>query len=465
LLPDASQHRRNSTLLRDNKTRQLDATEEPSSLGDEQLLSFGDVSYHPEVTVSRNPTLRSVAVLAAAVLTLSACTSDPGGEPAPVPPATSSPSGDSSSADPVPTDGANEAAPGDAAGAPSGTPEAPAPAASAATSPTGPVQPSGEPTVIATGLALPWSVVRMESGAVLVSERDTARVMEIVGGANRVVGEVPGVVPGGEGGLLGLAVLAEPTTTWLYAYTTAASDNRVLRMPLAGAPGSLTLGAPENVLTGIPKAGNHNGGRIAFGPDGMLYITAGDAGARERSQNTADLGGKILRVTATGEAPPDNPFPGSPVWSYGHRNPQGLDWDRDGRLWASEFGQNTWDELNLIEKGVNYGWPVVEGISSDPAYRNPVQQWSTAEASPSGLLWTRDTLFMAALRGERLWSIIATPESVTTSAFFATQFGRLRDVIEGPNETVWILTNNTGRAPRDGDDKILEVPIGALGKG
>jgi glucose/arabinose dehydrogenase len=430
--------------------------------------------------MSHSSATRALALLGAAIFALSACASTPAGEPATVPSATSTPTAAAPSeggapegtvpegaasggaaSEPTPaTDGSGDVA-GEAAAATSAADAA----AAAATSPAGPVQPTGETRVVASGLALPWSVVRLDNGAVLVSERDTARVMEVVGGANRVVGQVPGVVPGGEGGLLGLAVLVEPTTTWLYAYTTAASDNRVIRMPLVGTPGALSLGAAEPVLTGIPKAGNHNGGRIAFGPDGMLYITAGDAGVRDRAQNPADLGGKILRVTPTGAVPADNPFPGSATWSTGHRNPQGLDWDRDGRLWASEFGQNTWDELNLIEKGVNYGWPIVEGIGTDPGFRNPVHQWRTSDASPSGLLWTRDTLFMAALRGERLWSIVATPESVTTSAFFTAQFGRLRDVIEGPNETLWILTNNTGRVPRDGDDKILEVPIGALGKG
>ncbi|MET0989300.1 MAG: PQQ-dependent sugar dehydrogenase, partial [Glaciihabitans sp.] len=235
--------------------------------------------------MSRNTTiaaLRAPALVGAALLVLTGCTAQSAGEPAPVPPATTS-------APPAPaaTDG-----PVDAPGSTPGATTTPDPSGVAATSTSGPVQPTGETRVIASGLRLPWSVVRLETGAVLVSERDTARVIEIVDGANRVVGEVPGVVPGGEGGLLGLAVLVEPGsagaagTTWLYAYTTAASDNRVIRMPLGGAPGSLTLGAAETVLTGIPKAGNHNGGRIKFGPDGMLYITAGDAGVRDRSQNT-----------------------------------------------------------------------------------------------------------------------------------------------------------------------------------
>jgi glucose/arabinose dehydrogenase len=319
--------------------------------------------------------------------------------------------------------------------------------------------------VIATNLDLPWSMVRLDSGVTLVSERDTALVKEISDtGAVREVGTVPGVVPGGEGGLLGLAVNpADPA--WLYAYTTSQNDNRVVRMPLTATAGAVALGSPEVIFDGIPKAGNHNGGRIKFGPDGALYIATGDAGVTGNSQDLASLGGKILRVDATGAIPADNPFPGSPVYSYGHRNPQGIAWDRDGRLWASEFGQNTWDELNLIEPGVNYGWPAVEGIGDNPDFRNPVYQWSTSEASPSGLHWSRDTLFMAALRGERLWTITATPESVGVEDWFAGQFGRLRDVIDGPNGTLWILTNNTGRTPRDEDDKILEVRLAALEEG
>jgi glucose/arabinose dehydrogenase len=403
---------------------------------------------HPRLGDSR--ALRT-SIAFTALLALAGCTPSQEGEPAPVPSSSASipqPSSSSLGSDSSPT---------------------PAPAVGAAASPAGPVQPEGEPRVIATGLNLPWSLVRLDSGATLVSERDTAMVKEVSdSGTVRDVGVVDGVVPGGEGGLLGLAVWADPadaSRVWLYAYLTAQADNRVVRMPLVGAAGSYSLGAAETILSGIPKAGNHNGGRIKFGADGALYITAGDAGVRERSQNTAELGGKILRIAADGSIPADNPFPGSPVYSYGHRNPQGISWDRDGNLWAAEFGQNTWDELNLIEPGVNYGWPVVEGVGADPAFRNPVQQWSTTEASPSGLLWTRDTLFLAALRGERLWSIVATPESVTTAAFFTGQFGRLRDVIEGPNDTLWILTNNTGRAPRDGDDKILEVRVSALDKG
>ena len=186
--------------------------------------------------------------------------------------------------------------------------------------------------MIAPGLEAPWSILRLPDGGVLVSERDTANIVEVLAdGSLRVAATVPGVVPGGEGGLLGLAFLPGDgdRPDHVYAYYTAASDNRIVRMPLTGAPGSLGLGAPEAVLTGIPEAGNHNGGRIAFGPDGMLYATAGDAGNRDAAQDPDSLGGKILRMTPDGAAAPGNPF-GNLVWSLGHRNPQGLAWDATG---------------------------------------------------------------------------------------------------------------------------------------
>ncbi|WP_167048015.1 PQQ-dependent sugar dehydrogenase [Salinibacterium sp. ZJ454] len=329
----------------------------------------------------------------------------------------------------------------------------------------GPVQPAGEPRALVTGLDVPWSVVRLSSGSALISERETALVKEYTAdGDVREVGTVPGVTPAGEGGLLGLAV--DVDERWLYAYTTAASDNRVIRLPLTGVAGGLALGAPTDVVTGIPKSGNHNGGRIKFGPDGMLYITTGDATNGAVAQDVGSLAGKILRVTPEGAVPADNPFVDSSVYSYGHRNPQGIAWDDDGRLWASEFGQNTWDELNLITPGGNYGWPVVEGIADRDGFIDPVHQWATTDASPSGLLFLRDTLFMAALRGERLWAIYPGSESVDAVDWFRGDVGRLRDAVEGPDGSLWLLTNNTARGtPRDGDDKLLEVRLELLPAG
>ena len=342
----------------------------------------------------------------------------------------------------------------------SSTPAQPTPAV---TSPTpdaapAPVHPVGDPVVIAEGLDAPWSILRLPNGATLISERDTALVRELLpDGSLRDAATVAGVVPNGEGGLLGLAYLPEDSG-WVYAYFTAASDNRIVRMPLTGTAGSVGLGEPETVLTGIPAAGNHNGGRLGFGPDGMLYATAGDAGNTGNAQNLDSLGGKILRMTPTGEVPADNPF-GTLVYSYGHRNPQGLAWDSAGQLWASEFGQNTWDELNLITAGANYGWPEVEGIGQTPGFTDPVQQWSTNEASPSGLASVGDTLFLAALRGERMWRVDSS--TGTVDDWFVNSFGRLRDVVSGPGSTLWFVTNNTdGRgSPSPGDDRLYQVQV------
>lgn len=322
----------------------------------------------------------------------------------------------------------------------------------------GPVTPTGTATEIATGLTSPWSMVRLETGSTLISERDTALVKELTaGGQVREVGAVPGVSPGGEGGLLGLAV----HESWLYAYFTSESDNRIVRMELRGSAGSYALGPEQDILVGLAKAGNHNGGRIKFGPDGMLYATVGDAARPAFSQDPASLNGKILRMTPDGGVPEDNPTPGSLVYSMGHRNPQGITWDGEGRLWAAEFGQGTWDEFNLIEPGANYGWPIVEGIGSDPAYVNPVAQWATSEASPSGLVWTRDTFFLASLRGQRVWAIYTDQAEVSSVPWFTGEFGRIRDVIAGPDGSLWILTNNTdGRGnPSPGDDRILQFSL------
>ncbi|MDN4616262.1 PQQ-dependent sugar dehydrogenase [Leifsonia sp. F6_8S_P_1B] len=326
-----------------------------------------------------------------------------------------------------------------------------------------PWQPGERTTDLATGLEAPWSAVPLPSGSTLISERDSGDVIErLPQGGQRLAGTVPGVVHTGESGLLGLAVPTGSAPPYLYAYETTADDNRVVRLPLTGVPGSYALGAPEPVVTGIPKAANHDGGRIAFGPDGMLYITAGDASQPDRAQDVASLGGKILRVTPEGNVPGDNPFPGSPVWSFGHRNPQGIGWDSHGTMWASEFGQNTWDELNIITPGSNYGWPAVEGIGGDPAYTDPVQQWSTDEASPSGLAIVGDTIFIAGLGGERLWTVWSTDghAPVTAEAFFDGELGRLRDVV-ARGDRIWLLTNDTdGRGdPGPGDDRLVEVPL------
>lgn len=324
---------------------------------------------------------------------------------------------------------------------------APTPTASAAPLPT-------TPETFADGLAAPWSIV-FAGDSVLVSERDSGRIVEIApDGSTRDVATIGGVQHGGEGGLLGLAL----HNSSLYVYSTAADGNRVERYLLRGGSGSWSLSEPTTVIDGLPAANVHNAGRIAFGPDGKLYVPVGDAGDRPAAQDPDALNGKILRLEPDGSVPDDNPTPGSPVYSLGHRNVQGLAWDEQGRLFASEFGQNTWDELNIIEPGGNYGWPVVEGRAGRDGYVDPIAQWQTRQASPSGIAIIDGVVVIANLRGQVLRAVSAD-EPTRTADRYAGEYGRLRDVTIGPDGAIWILTNNTdGRGdPRRDDDRILRV--------
>jgi glucose/arabinose dehydrogenase len=336
----------------------------------------------------------------------------------------------------------------------------PAPSASAAAS--GSWTTSGEPEVLARDLSAPWSVVPLAGGGALIGQRDDGKVLELTaGGVTRDVGTVPGVVSGGEAGLNGLAVWTGDGGVWLYAYHASATDNRVVRMPLEGSAGSYRLGSAQDVFTGIAKAGNHDGGRLAFGPDGMLYVTTGDASRGDIAQDRNALNGKILRLTPAGDPAPGNPF-GTAIWSYGHRNVQGIAWTSDGTMWASEFGQDTWDELNVIVPGGNYGWPTVEGHTDDTRFRDPLVVWPTDQASPSGIAAVGDTLFLAALRGERLWRVDTAGSAVNGKASVVLEHqGRLRDAVAAPDGSLWVLTNNTdGRgSPREGDDVLLRLAL------
>jgi glucose/arabinose dehydrogenase len=308
---------------------------------------------------------------------------------------------------------------------------------------------------VATDLAAPWDVVFTAEGA-FVSERDTGRVLRLQEGGEPEEVHRFAVDPTSEGGLLGLA----SHDGALYAYYTAASDNRVVRFR----PG----GTEEPVLTGIPKAGIHNGGRIVFGPDGMLYIGTGDAGAAGNAQDPASLAGKILRVTPDGDIPPDNPTPGSPVWSLGHRNVQGLAWSPEGELYATEFGPDRDDEINHIRPGGNYGWPEVTGVAGVAGFDDPVfvQQppdaaWSGATFLVDGAVpqWEGD-LLVASLRGQRLWRLTVTDGTVSASEqLLVGEYGRLRAAVQAPDGSIWVLTNNRdGRGqPRAGDDRIVRL--------
>ncbi|WP_051846848.1 MULTISPECIES: PQQ-dependent sugar dehydrogenase [Streptomyces] len=321
---------------------------------------------------------------------------------------------------------------------------------------------------VAEGLDSPWGLAPLPGGDLLVSSRDSGKITHIDGdsGKKTEAGTVPGVEPGGEGGLMGLA-FQPGDDRMLYAYLTTASDNRIVRMMYdpEKEPGR-RLGAPSTVLKGIPKGTLHNGGRIAFGPDKMLYAGTGESGEKGLAQDKKSLGGKILRMTPDGEPPGQgNPEADSVVYSWGHRNVQGLDWDDDKRLWASEFGQDTWDELNRIEPGGNYGWPRAEGKSEEKRFKNPVEQWRTADASPSGLAVARGSVWMAGLRGERLWRIPldGAEPAAEPQAFLQGKYGRLRTVVADPSakDELWLVTSETdGRgSPEKGDDRILRVKI------
>jgi aldose sugar dehydrogenase len=357
-----------------------------------------------------------------------------------------------------------------------GNPAAPAPPATAA-APTTPQTPSrnsptprapspaGVPTprvagTVVTDLTSPWGLAFLPDRTALVSERDTGRIKQVRrDGSVVTVGTVPGVDPGGEGGMPGIAVPPDfSQRPYVYAYFTAANDNRIVRMPFQRG----RLGAPQVIFDGINKAVVHNGGRIVFGPDGMLYAGTGDATERGSSQDRNSPNGKILRMTPEGRPATGNPFRGSVVYSYGHRNVQGLAFDPDGRLWASEFGQHMWDELNLIQPGRNYGWPEVEGRGGDSRFVEPVAQWGTDEASPSGIAIARGAVWMAGLRGARLWRIPINGERAgRPRPFFTDDFGRLRTVEPAPDGSLWLITSNTdGRGfPRRGDDRILRLEL------
>jgi glucose/arabinose dehydrogenase len=359
----------------------------------------------------------------------------------------------------------------DEGGAPGalGTPsESPQPTTRTATVSPDPSPTASKPRVVrtvATGLAVPWGVTFLPDGSALVGERDTTRVLAVSdtgrGRADvRPVGTVGIAAPQGEAGLLGLA--ASPSYAqdrMVYAYVSTPEDNRVVRMTYDGR----RLGEPQPVLTGIPNGFIHDGGRLLFADDGTLFVSTGETGDDQLAQDPGSLGGKILHITADGDPAPDNPVADSPVWTLGHRNVQGLAFDDEGRLWASEFGWNTWDELNLIEKGRNYGWPLVEGKGDLEEYRNPFVQWRTDDASPSGLAYLDGSLWMGALHGERLWQVPVTAQGTgDPQAWFVGDYGRIRTVQVAPDGNLWITTSNRdGRGdPRPGDDRILEVQVG-----
>lgn len=323
-----------------------------------------------------------------------------------------------------------------------------------------------ETKIVAEGLTIPWEVAFLPNGELLVSERPGWLIK--IGKEKRVI-PVEGVRHRGEGGLLGLTLhprFAE--NHWLYLYLTTATalglTNRIERYQLEGEQ----LINRIVILESIPGAIYHDGGRIAFGPDGYLYITTGDATKSRLAQNKNSLAGKILRLKDDGSIPSDNPF-GNAVYSYGHRNPQGLTWDSQGRLWATEHGRSGLlsglDELNIIEKGANYGWPVIQGNEQKEGMQTPIINSGPNKTwAPASAVFYQGSVFFTGLRGESLYEAIISSGGRVTSLkkHLIGQFGRLRALTLGPDGYFYISTSNQdGRAePKSGDDKIIRVDPG-----
>jgi quinoprotein glucose dehydrogenase len=344
--------------------------------------------------------------------------------------------------------------------------------------------PEGEGVKVQTwveGLETPWSLLFLPDGSALVSERP-GRIRLIRDGrlVEKVYAEIT-VARTGEAGLMGLALHPEfPRQSYVYAmHTYSRGDelyNRVIRLKDQGSEGIFD----RVIIDGIPGGRLHDGGRIAFGPDGMLYITTGDTFDAELAQELKSPGGKILRVTPEGGIPKDNPFGASPLYSYGHRNPQGIAWQqKSGKLFASEhgpsgeFGHFGHDEINVILKGGNYGWPKVIGAPGQKPYIDPIIVWKKT-TPPSGMAFyngsmlghLRGDLFVATLRSECLVRIqfdagsrVKKIEKWFSGGQGEGRFGRLRDVAEGPDGALYFLTNNRdGRGtPHPGDDRIYRV--------
>ncbi len=332
-------------------------------------------------------------------------------------------------------------------------------------------------TIVTEGLDTPWAIAFLPSGDMLVTERKgTVRLVDKQSlstdkNGNLQVNPVATIANAqeiGEGGLLGIALhpeFAENSYVYLYYTFSNSGDNtmnRVVRMKYTN--GQLT--DEQIILDNIPGASNHNGGRIKFGPDGYLYITTGDASEPSLAQDVNSLAGKILRVTDEGKPAPENPF-NTLIYSYGHRNPQGIAWDQSGNLWESEHGPSGGslgtgnDEVNFIEAENNYGWPIIQGDQTREGLTSPVKFSTPSVAwAPGDIAIIGDTLYFGGLRGQALYRAkIDNGRVRTVEELLKGRYGRIREVISGPEGMLYLTTSN-----RDGrgvagatDDRIIRI--------
>lgn len=321
---------------------------------------------------------------------------------------------------------------------------------------------------ITQNLDTPWGIVFLPDGTMLVTERP-GRIRLVdpkVKGEAKIIKSLSQVKEIGEGGLLGIALhpnFAEENYVYIY-YTYTGDDNSTLNKVVRMSYREENFGDEELIVDRIPGAPNHNGGRIKFGPDNFLYITTGDAQNPSRAQDRNSLSGKILRVTDKGEVAPGNPF-GNMVYSYGHRNPQGITWDNEGRLWATEHGRSGalsgLDEVNLIEPGKNYGWPEIQGDEKQNGMETPRIHSGNDTWAPAGLAYKDNSLFFAGLRGQAFYEAVINGPNLKLKEHFKGELGRLREAVVGPDNSIYITTSNQdGRGnPHEDDDKILKINL------
>ncbi len=313
---------------------------------------------------------------------------------------------------------------------------------------------------IAEGLSVPWALAFLPDESLIFTER-SGNIKLVAKDSERpeLLGTIDQVETAGEGGLLGLAVHPEyESNHQIYIYYTYREGGQLFNKVVQYKLENSNLVRDKVVLDKIPGSANHNGGRIKFGPDQLLYITTGDAQEPELAQDKSSLAGKILRVKDNGDIPKSNPFNNSPAYSLGHRNPQGLAWDSMNRLWETEHGSTAHDEINLIKAGGNYGWPIITGNERRPGLTPPVIQSGSDTWAPSGAAFLDGTLYFACLRGQALFTFKAKNPGQPKPSF-TNEFGRLRDVVVGPDNFIYIATSNRdGRGrPVPSDDRIIKI--------